>query len=317
MRSLLKDLDYRLLLPFIARLPFPLAYRAAEWRGDWIYLLRRNSRRHAIENIREALDPISESRSREIARRHYQTLSVDEMEAFWFGRDSDFFSDYVSVEGLEDLQKAAGHPGGVLLILGHWGSSGTLFVALGKRGVSFHIVGRPLERNTDRLQPAQLRYGKKRVLDIETAVGHPFLLTGLGNFARMRELLRSGEMVMIMFDVTPNILRHVQTVQFFGRKAYFANGVAQLQRQTGARVFRGSIYRSRRHPYQRIRIWEIPVIASMSQDQLLQQLVCTLEDEIRKRPFEWTLWDSMGWFYQAPRARKGMSGDKSIGAERG
>ncbi|MBI2821204.1 MAG: hypothetical protein HYX74_03170 [Acidobacteria bacterium] len=306
MRSLLKYLDYQFLLPLVARFPYPVAYRLAEWRGDALYLSRKQSRRHAIENILKAFPSLAEGEAREIARSHYRTLSVDEMESFWFDRTSEFFDRYVSVDGLENLRRAA-HPGGALLLLGHWGSACTLFVALGRRGVSFHIVGRPLERATDCLHPAHLRYGKKRVADIEKAVGHPFLYTGRGNFERMQDLLHAGQIIMIMFDVTPNILRHVRPVRFFDRTAYFADGVVRLQRQTGARLFRGSIRRQRHPPYQRIQIREVDVASSTGDDELLQQLVGMLEEEIREDPSRWTLWDSLGWFYQPPETNSGSA----------
>jgi lauroyl/myristoyl acyltransferase len=292
--------DYDILLPLISRFPPSLAYRMAEWRGSWIYRAREESRQHAIENVRRALTVLSEREVRAVVRRHYQTLSVDEMESFWFEKDSEFFRRNLVIEGLETLQQSAGRPGGAILMIGHWGSPGTLIVALGKNGIPFNVAVRPIERDEDALHPAQLQYAKKRLADIERAIQRPILYTGQGKFPRMRELLRSGELIMLQLDVTPNILRHVQPALFFGRTAYFADGIVRLQQDTGARVFYCIILRMRKRPYQRIQIREITVTPSAKVTELLQQLVSLLEEEIRERPCQWTLWDSMSWFYQPP-----------------
>lgn len=291
-------LDYGFLLPLMARLPVPAAYRMAEARGDLLYCARKLSREHGVENIRSVLS-LSEPEAREIIRRQFRTISVDELEAFWFeGRDS-FFDRHVEVTGAEELRRASGRPGGVLLVLGHWGSACTLFVALGRMGIHFHIVGRPLDREIDPFHPAYLEYGKRRIAALEQATGHPFIYTGRGNFGRIRELLSGGATVLMMFDVTPNILKHVQPARFFGRTAYFADGVVRLQQDTGARVFSTSITRDPERCLQRVEVSEVNV--SAPEGGLLQSLVGSLEAEIRRRPHEWILWDSLTWFFQ-PRA---------------
>ncbi|MBI3940556.1 MAG: hypothetical protein HY315_06950 [Acidobacteria bacterium] len=304
MVSFLRHFDYRFLLPLIARIPVPAAYRLAEWRGSWAYLIGRESRRHAIRNILQAFPSLSEVEAKAIARRQYQTLSVGEMESCWFERDGAFFRRNVAIAGLEALAEAAGRPGGVILMIGHWGSPGTLIVALARRGIQFHLVVRPIVRNEDPLHPAHLEFATGRLAAIEDAIRHPILYTGRGNFSRMAEFLRSGKIVMLQIDVTPNILRHVQPIQFFGRCAYFGDGIAQLHLQTGARIFHASITRSSGSPRQRILIREIETPPGKQANDLLQRLAWRLEEEIRERPCHWTLWDSMGWFYQPP-ARNG------------
>jgi lauroyl/myristoyl acyltransferase len=295
LKRLLGYLDYRLLLPLAARLSVSSAYRLAEARGDLLYCARRASREHAVANLQGAL-AVSEPEARTSIRRQFRTASVDELEAFWFDDHPSFFERHVEVRGAADLQAAAGKPGGILLVMGHWGSACTLFVALGRMGIHFHIVGRPLERDLDPIHPAHLAYGRRRIAAIERAAGHPLIYTGRGNFTRLGELLRSGETVLMMFDVTPNILRHVQPVRFFGRTAYFADGVVKLQEQSGARVFLGGITRDEEKPLQRVSLTELNPAAA--EGGLLQGLVGLLEEEIRRRPHEWLLWDSMTWFYQ-------------------
>ncbi len=309
MTDLWKHFDYRLLLPLISHLPPRLAYRLAEWRGNWMYRARRDSRRSAIQNISAAFPSLAPGDAEGIARQHYQTLSVAEMECLWFKKNADFFLTLTHVEGLDKLKRAAGQPGGALVSLAHWGSLDTFFVALGKRGVPFYIIGRPIERDEDRLHPAHLKFARKCVSDIGEAVGHPLLYTGRGGFQKMRELLRAGEILMTAFDVTPHILHHVQPIRFFGRIAYFPYGLTRLQQEAGARVFYGFIFRSKQPPYQRIQIRELPLTGGG--DELMPRLVSVLEEKIRKSPSQWTLWDSMSWFYQAPAVKGSGRGENS------
>ena len=297
MRDLVKYLDYWFYLPAISLLPPGLAYRMAELRGDWMCRARKDSARHAIRNILAVFPSLTARQVSEIARGHYRALSVVEMEAFWFTRSAEFFQTHMTVEGLENLKSAAGRPGGALVLLPHWGSVATFFVSIGKRGISFYVVGRPIARQQDQLHPAHLKAARKCMADIGDAIGHPLLYTGRGGFSKMRELLQSGEILMTAFDVTPHILRNVQAVQFFGRTAYFPDGLAQLQQQTGARVFYGFILRYKQKPYQRIEIRRLPEAPAGGEQNLMQRLVSMLEQEIRKRPCQWTLWDSMEWFY--------------------
>ncbi|HEV8130109.1 MAG TPA: hypothetical protein VGQ81_02580 [Acidobacteriota bacterium] len=295
MRNVFKYLEYQIFLPLASRFPLPLAYRLAEWRGSWMYRTRKDSRQHAIQNIRATFPLLTARDAERIAREHYRTLSVVDVESLWFKKNVDFFLTHTRVDGLEKLKGAAGRPGGALVLLAHWGSVATFFVAIGKRGLSFHVVVRPIERDEDRLDPAHLKFAKKCVSDIGQAIGHPLLYTS-GSFRKKRDLLRSGEILMTAFDVTPHILHHIQPVQFFGRTAYFPSGLARLQQETGAHVFYGLILRSKQSPYQRIQIREVPL--TTGRDELMQRLVSMLEEEIRKSPSQWTLWDSMEWFYR-------------------
>jgi len=296
----LKYLDYQVLLPMIARLPPPLAYRLAEWRGTWRYLSRSDSRFAAIRSIAGVFPAFSPQQVRSVARRQFQTVSVDEMESSWFRKGGEFFERATSVEGLEEVRRAVSARRGVLVFLAHWGSPGILFVALGRKGLRFHVVVRPIDRDQDQLHPAHVKWGLKRFADIEAAAGHPFLFTGRGNFPAMRELLRAGQVLLIPFDVTPHIVRSVARVKFLGRAAYFPDGIARLHQETGAPIFQALVLRSSRRPYQSIRIREVKVSPGMSSEQIMQILVAILEEQIMSRPCQWTLWDSLEWFYREP-----------------
>jgi lauroyl/myristoyl acyltransferase len=296
----LKYLDYQVLLPMIARFPPPLAYRLAEWRGSWRYFARSESRSAAIRNIAGAFSTFAPRQVKIVALRQFQTASVDEMESSWFRKNPEFFERVTSIEGLEELRQAARANRGVLIFLAHWGSPGIMFVALGRKGLKFHVVVRPLNRDQDQLHPAHVKWGMNRFADIEAAAGHPFLLTGQGNFPKMRDLLRNGELLMVPFDVTPQIVRSVAGVQFLGRDAYFPDGIARLHQETGAQVFQSLILRSPHRPYQSIRIREVKLSPGMTSQQIMQKLVGILEEQIISAPGHWTLWDSLEWFYREP-----------------
>jgi lauroyl/myristoyl acyltransferase len=108
----------------------------------------------------------------------------------------------------------------------------------------------------------------------------------------------------MLADVVPTLVnpRHTTEVTFFGRRAWFPNGIASLFFTTGSRLFHWRIHRNQETGYQEIKISEVTDTFRPAADraQFMQKLVGLLEQDIRRYPDHWLSWDSLGHYYRKP-----------------
>ncbi len=295
--DLIRHVDYSVLLPLIARLPVRLAYRMADARGDFVYRSAADSRIHAERNVSRVFPKLSGAEIQRIVRNHYRILSRNDMEAFWYLRPPSFFETISEVNGLEELKKAAKAGNGALLFSGHFGNTGLFFVVLGKKGIEMNIIGRSIDPSENPLPAAVRRYAQKRVQWIESTVRRPFLLTGRGNYPQIREKLRQGEIVMLLIDVVPYLLKRTVPVSFLGGQADFGFGIASLYLETSAPIFQWTIHSDNKN---RIEIEDVTdqVRNMRSNQEIMQKLAKLLEEKIYLYPDHWNQWDSLEHFHR-------------------
>ena len=295
--DLIRHLDYSVLLPSIARLPVRLAYRMADVRGDLFHRYAADSRIHAERSVARVFPELTAAEAQNIVRKNFRVISRDAMETFWYTRPPAFFEKITEISGLEELSKATNAGRGVLLFSGHFGNIGLFFVALGKKGIAMNIIGRSIDPADNPLHPAELRYNRKRVHRIESTVRRPFILTGRGNYPVMREKLRQGEIVMLLIDVAPYLLKKTVPVSFLGGQTLFGFGLSSLHRETGAPIFQWSIRSDDRN---HIEIEEVTeqVRNLDSDEEVMQRLAGLLERKIRLYPDQWNQWDSLDHFHK-------------------
>jgi lauroyl/myristoyl acyltransferase len=272
----------------------------AEFRG-WIhYQCNRDSRTHALKNVSLLFPELGAHQVRRIVVGHFQTPSRDEVEAYWFSEPLACLGRFTKISGLEVLKGAVDSGSGVLLFSGHLGSTSLFFSFVGKSGISMNIVGRSIDPEENPLHPREWAFNKKRVRWIEEAVGNPFLLTGKGNYSKMLGKLNAGEVLMLLIDVVPQLTRRHVPVQFFGKTARFADGIASLYRESNARLLNYLIRwdsASKAHSIEvRDLTGEVP--RSSSNEFIMQALITRVEECIRLHPEHWWCWDSLEHYFQ-------------------
>lgn len=293
--------EYGWALPLMASLPRRAAYAWADRRSLWVMRRRSESRAMAARNLARVFPEMGPAQIDECVRRHFRVQSRDELESFWYERPLSYFQQFVEVSGLELLRQAVRAEKGVLLFSGHVGCTGIFFVVMGRHGIRLNIIGRPLDPEQVPLPPAVTAYAQRRVSRIEAAVGEPFLLTGRGNYPLMRQKLERGEVLMILIDVIPMLLKRTVPVDFLGRRCLFGDGIAALHQATGARLLEWNIHQDLETDIHRIEICDpgLGGVHQGSNQEIMQHLAGRVEARIRQHPEDWSQWDSLTHFERA------------------
>lgn len=299
--SLVKNVDYGLLLPSLGRLPHGLAGLLTNWRGDITFLLRSEARRSGIRNMALALPDLATTVANRKLRESFRALSRDEMESYWFGLPLSRLEKEVQIEGLEVLRDALAKGRGVIFYTGHLGSTGLLITVLGKKGIQLNLVFRAIDSVPD-MPGAWYRYGRKRISALQAAAGQPILHAGRTNYFTMRRKLRGGEILLMGIDVLPRFLGRTVPVRIFGQWAAFPDGLARLYLDTRAEIVFWCIRRARNGIHQ-AQLRNVTESVSRLTDitEITQTLVAILEDRIRRYPESWLQWEAFHEYLTPPK----------------
>ncbi len=295
-RELSTLIDYFVILPLISSLPPRMARRWAGFRGDLLFLGRRQARVQAQCNVARALPKPSQEQVMSIVRKHFQWISYDEMFTYWLGRELSFLLSLVTISRLEELKAAQAQGQGVIIATGHLGCVGLLFTLLGRLGFHPNLVFQDPEELTTQ-HDSWKRYARIRISQLERQVRRPILYTKHGHYPRMKTILRRGECLLLGFDIVPSLVERTVEVEFFGQPSIFPDGIASLYRETDARVVLSWI-QPKEDGSHNIEFKDITRVLEEANNRrdVMQLLVNHLERQIRRHPAAWQLWDSWNLF---------------------
>jgi lauroyl/myristoyl acyltransferase len=182
----------------------------------------------------------------------------------------------MEMEGLGNLHAALeGGKGAILYSLHLWGKY-TFFGALAEAGYPPTVVATAPD-------PGRLRW----LSALEERSGYRYIWMGRGNFGVAVEaanVLRRNGVVLLMLDWPQP---HMVEVDFLGRRARLAAGVAEVARGTGAPLLDYYVYRRDRWVPQVAEIGP-PHDAAGSVQDVLQQCADRLAKHVRRDPAQWT-----------------------------
>ncbi len=203
------------------------------------------------------------------------------------------------VEGMENLEEAESEGRGVLLLFVHTGSydiSPVLFNRLGKpfTPVMFHPHSTPVHRYVTEMAV----FGQILGCDRE----HPVIWAGRETGEKVRGLLKAGKRVGIALDVDGPCV-----VDFFGRPAALADGIARFALETGAPIVPFAVLRGP-GPLDRRLILYPRLRHEPSGDKgsdiktVMRQAALAGERMIREDPAQWmSLFGIRHWWEKAER----------------
>lgn len=278
---------HRLGAPVARWLPLWFSYGIASLGSPITFLLWREKREHALQNMARVLGKDPDSREvRRLASRaftNYGKYLVDMLRLTGLGLDQAEIERRVTVNGWENFAEAMGNGTGLIVIGGHIGNSDLAAAMLAGRGVPVHIIAEPLQppRWDSLVQAARIAVGIRVI--------------PLGSSAiRFLRVLRQKEILAVLIDRLAD--GEGVTINFFGRATQVPAGAAALALRSNASILGGYIVRSGKgyvgHISPAIRP---PLTGDPGADlqALTQAIYDWLERVIRQYPDQWFMFRPM------------------------
>jgi KDO2-lipid IV(A) lauroyltransferase len=296
-QALLGRVQYGALLVLYGLLNL-LPHRAALWIGAsaglLLYGLDRRHRRLVQEQLQTAFPDWPRAQVRQTARRCYANLGKSAAEFARLGRaNRETILQWVTIEGMEHVERARQQGRGVLILTAHLGNWELLGVVYALTGHRLFPIARPLDNPwlNGLINRIRNRHGSEVVSKKAASAPRDII-----------HALRQGHTVGILLDqnMAP---RDGVFVNFFGRSACTSTGLALIARRTGASVVPAFIVREARGRH-RI-IFQPPVELAHSrnveEDVVINTARCTavIERMVRAYPDQW-LWMHRRWKSQPP-----------------
>jgi KDO2-lipid IV(A) lauroyltransferase len=253
-----------------------------------VYRLHGRLRRVGQRNLEMALPELSARAQRRILRGVFRSLGRQLVEFCRMTRYTpENTRDWIRTEGLEHYLAAKARGKGVLIVTGHMGAWELSSFYHSLMGYPMGMVARPLDnRRLDAFVNGIRCLHGNRILPKD-------------DFARgLLRAMRAGQTVGLLMDTNMTPPQGV-FVEFFGRKACTASGVARVALKTGAAVLPGFMLwepAERRYVlhfgpelvFARTENAETDILAAT------QQCTQAIESWIRRYPDQW-LWIHRRW----------------------
>lgn len=287
-----EELLYRLVIvPLVAFLPAPLAYRVACLRGDWCYRIDKVKRKQILSNLEGVFgDELSPAERERVARDFFRMKSCQAIDGMRLAGKGRALAQLVEIHGLEHIESALAAGKGAVVCIAHFGSFNSCCSLMGAYGLPITDVGNYnynpiislLERlvgrsSIEKKPPHHMRHPniEPRKGQVEAAI-------------RMAEILRANEVITIAIDVpvSPQDRTHAVSVDFLGRKVLLLPGSVSIAKQTGSPVM---VVVALRSPDWRHQVMEIspPVPLDGGIEAAFKRCVALVEAPIRQNLAHW------------------------------
>lgn len=286
---------YRILYPWLSRLPRRIAYRVAGRLGRWVAQIHplRAAVAHGMGAVFPDLhqDP---ARFADYLVRYYQFQSRDVLDCFVMPTLTPAnLNGFLRVNNPEVLDQARSEGKGVILAIGHYGRYFMLGPALQFLGHSFGLLTTELSDDNPHYDRDELWYVRTKLQH-----GHDFCrgtwVTMDGDHRRIYRALQSGETMLIAFDGLETNSRARLTFPFLGGTLSLPEGVSRIMAKTGAKM----VYASTRENG-----YGLEMTLHALPDEPLESLaaaVSLLERDVAACPWLWLQWTAIGALWTPP-----------------
>ena len=297
----LEWLDYHVLLRLFSLLPLKWAYVAARTRAYYRHRMRTDTREAARKQMRETLTELSSEELNQYVREFFYSPCIDELEGYFLpGLTAANLDKLIDIQGREHLERCLERKRGAIVFSTHSAGIAVCLAALGLMGFKTNVVGRSLDEEDNPLSWALRTYARRRVKCIEGKVGRPFLPPARGNSKVLAQRLRDNELVFVLLDVPPEIVRQKVCVKFLGRDSIFPSGFARIAKETGCGLV--PLERSYEEGWTRQKIvFGEAIYSSGDLQRDVQTCVSIAERMILQHPSQWWVWDNLSMLRASPR----------------
>ena len=289
---------YYYLLPLLAKLPQPLAYRLVSFYAK----LQLPGKAIECEQIYRQMQRVFVDCSNEQLKQWADyLLSMQERELL----DAEFFQGlhsnaqvdaFVRFHNHQELLSARQQGRHVLLTTGHFGRFWMVGVGLDRYGISMGTITRDsMTENKQQLPEREFKYRAKKLQAFQQRMKGPFLVEG--NSVRPIYRALDKHVMTILMDIPHDHSKKGGIeVPFLGKTAKFPLGIAKIARQTNALIFPYYVLESREGLD--IHFSSAIEAADLSEAEIMQQLVGLLENIILAHPEQWWLWPVLPVIWQ-------------------
>jgi KDO2-lipid IV(A) lauroyltransferase len=269
-------------------LPEGFALWVGRQMGNAAYYLDWEHRAVALQNLRIAFGgEKSQKEMRAIAKRSLQNVGMVVMEFFRIpGMDQEAYERKVSVEGLEEALKLLEKKKGALLLIGHFGNWELM-------GFMAKVIGHPILAIAKPLRQKRI---DQWVIEIRKKAGLEIIPPDDGG-RKVLTALSQNKLAAILVDQRAKRSRGVW-VDFFGKRAPTATGLAFLALRSGAPVVPAFMIRNgfRTHRLLVQKPVELVTTGDLKKDVEIntQRFTHILESMVRQYPEHW-LWIHRRW----------------------
>lgn len=288
-------------------MPPALTYHLLRGIGSLLFYMRPGMRRRLVAKIGEAMPQVTDPRELErIGRDACGAFLLPMFDFFTLERHGDRFMRELTVEGMENLEKAESLGKGVLLTSVHAGWIAVIHAVAYRLGkvytpIAFNPKNTRLPRYVGSMEIQGFFLGS----DPEA----PVFWVGRDTVKKVHEHLRKGKRVGLTFDVDGNSI-----VEFFGRPAALASGLAHFSYDTGAPIVPFVLLRGRKIFDNRL-IFYPPVFPDSEAERsgelsrILREVVAAGESMITEAPGQWMSWFGLWqWWANAEKLKASKAG---------
>jgi lauroyl/myristoyl acyltransferase len=286
--------------PLLARLPAAAGYRAACWRGDWLFRRHTGKRAELARNLQMLGNGpgggLSPAAAQQVARDWFRFGSCEALDVMRLRRGTRPLRRLVEIRGREHLEAALAGGKGAILCGAHFGSYNSSYSLLHASGFPITSIGRWQYKYTAGLSSAERRFWDLVYRRFRRYRRRPNIEPWPGRFevaALAAAALRSNEVVTIAIDAPPLDSDRARAVEvpFLGRRARLLPGVVTLARLTGAPVHMCFQYRSADYRHQVLEI-SAPVPMDGDVTTAFGRCVAEVNAAIERGPAHWAYWTS-------------------------
>ncbi len=261
------------------------AMKLADGVGSLLFL-RARRRRISIENIRAAFPEKLQEEVEAIGRGAMAGMVKVIFECLRIPVISKNPEKYIEIQGEENVWHALEQKKGLILVVSHFGNWELMAVAAAAKGFPIHAIGKPVKN------PFVYRFIKR----LRGATGLRSI-DQTGAIKNTVRLLKQNQIVAMLID--EHVKQGEVWVDFFDRKAAVSTLPAMLSLKYGAPVIPTFYYRepAGRSVLSFEKSFDLIKTGDSRKDLAAntQQYARRLEEEIRKRPQDWTLWMHNRW----------------------
>ncbi|MBN2025844.1 MAG: hypothetical protein JW854_03715 [Actinobacteria bacterium] len=257
--------------------------------GKLIFYARPGMRRRLIAKIAQAMPEITDERElNRIAKEACTSALRPIYDLFLFGNHGESFMRHLRVEGMENLELAAARGKGVLFLGAHLGAYSVRLPVMAKLGEPYTpVMYHPDDSPVAGYVKAMAIYGSSLGYD---AVDNAVIFAGDNTISRIEERLSRGGKVCVNFDVDGEFI-----VDFFGRPAAMASGIAHFALNTEAAIVPFALLRGDEVFDHHMKIFE-PLDYGLSGEprkdlaSIMEKVMDAGQNMIREDPGQWMSW---------------------------